>query len=134
MNDDLAADRDPWEERLRFGQLFLRHLDTLGRPFLPDGQPPITAANYLEMIALGEMLAEADRSRGRGAGLLPGRGLPARCPYGRRDVDPDRRGDRRRRGGGPAPVPGMGRRPAPPGRPERRRVSGPRSSGRKAGG
>ena len=63
MNNDLVADRDPWEERLRFGQLFLRHLDTLGRPFLPDGQPPITAANYLEMIGLGEMLAEADRNR-----------------------------------------------------------------------
>ena len=59
----MNEDPDPWEERLRFGQLFLRHLDTLGRPFLPDGQPPITTADYLEMIALGEMLAEADRSR-----------------------------------------------------------------------
>ena len=58
----MNEDPDPWEERLRFGQLFLRHLDTLGRPFLPPGQPPITVADYLEMLALGEMLAEADRS------------------------------------------------------------------------
>ena len=58
----MNEDPDPWEERLRFSQLFLRHLDTLGRPFLPPGQPPITVADYLEMLALGEMLAEADRS------------------------------------------------------------------------
>lgn len=63
MSDDLVADRGPWEERLRFGQLFLRYLDTLGRPFLPEGQPPMTAADYLEMLALGEMLAETDHSR-----------------------------------------------------------------------
>jgi hypothetical protein len=68
MTDDgpggraVNKDPDPWEERLRFGQLFLRYLDTLGRPFLPEGQPPMTVADYLEMLALGEMLAETDHS------------------------------------------------------------------------
>jgi hypothetical protein len=56
-----SEDPDPWQERLRFAQLFLRYLDTLGRPFLPAGQPPITAEDYLEMLALGEMLGETDR-------------------------------------------------------------------------
>ena len=62
-NEDQAASPDDLsEQRLRFGQLFLRHLDALGRPFLPGGQPPITAADYLEMLELGEMLAECDHS------------------------------------------------------------------------
>ena len=40
------------------GNGHLLHLDAPGRPFLPGGQPPITAADYLEMLELGEMLAE----------------------------------------------------------------------------
>ncbi len=62
-HEDQAASRDDLsEQRLRFGQLFLRHLEALSRPFLPGGQPLITAADYLEMLKLGEMLAECDQS------------------------------------------------------------------------
>ena len=44
------------------GWLFLRHLEALGRPFLPPGQPPVTAADNLEMLALRELLAGCDHS------------------------------------------------------------------------
>ena len=65
----MSEDPDLWQERHQFGTLFLRYLETLGRPFLPDGQPPIAAADDLEMIALGEMLAETDRSPAGTPGL-----------------------------------------------------------------
>ena len=61
--DQGARPDDPREERLLFTQLFLRHLEALGPPFLPPGQPPVTAAGYLEMLALGELLAGCDHSR-----------------------------------------------------------------------
>ena len=65
-----------------------------GRPFLAVGQPPITAEDYLEMLALGEMLAETDR----GCVADPDyyRTRPT-CtgPSGRGDVGPARRGDGR---------------------------------------
>ncbi len=60
--DQGARPDGPWEERLRLGQLLLRHPEALGRPFLPPGQPPVTAAGYLEMLALGEMLAGCGHS------------------------------------------------------------------------
>ena len=57
----MNEDPDPWEERLQFGQLFLRYLSALGRPLLPSGLPPLDVPAYLEMIGLGEMLAGYDR-------------------------------------------------------------------------
>ena len=61
MTDELGP--DPWEEREEFGQLFLRHLAALGRPLLPPGNPPpLDVAGYLQMIELGEMIAEYDRA------------------------------------------------------------------------
>ncbi len=60
--DQAASPDDLSEQRLRFGQLFLRHLEALGRPFLPGGQPLITAADYPGMLELGGMLTECDHS------------------------------------------------------------------------
>ena len=51
-----GAPDDAWEQRSRFSELYLRHLQALGRPFLPPGQPVATAADYLEMLALGEAI------------------------------------------------------------------------------
>ena len=62
MADHDAAGADPWEERLQFGQLFLRYLSTLGRPLLPGDPPPMDVAGCLEMIGLGEMIAKYDRA------------------------------------------------------------------------
>ena len=64
----MNEDPDPWEERLQFGQLFLRYLSALGRPLLPSGLPPLDVPAYLEMIGLGEMLAGYDRPGGAGPG------------------------------------------------------------------
>ena len=55
------AGADPWQERLRFGQLFLRHLAALSQPLLPSGLQPLDVAGYLEMISLGEMIAGYDQ-------------------------------------------------------------------------
>jgi hypothetical protein len=60
--DQGARPDDLCKGRLRFAQPFLRHLEALGRPFLPPGQPPVTAADYLKMLALGELLAGCDHS------------------------------------------------------------------------
>ena len=60
MTDELGP--DPWEEREEFGQLFIRHLAALGRPVPPDSPPPLDVAGYLQMIELGEMIAEYDRT------------------------------------------------------------------------
>ncbi len=57
--DQAASPDDLSEQRLQFGQLFLRHLEALGRPFLPAGQPLITAADYPGMQA-GKNAAESD--------------------------------------------------------------------------
>ena len=58
----MSEDPDPWEERLQFSQLFLRHLAALGQPLLAGDPPPLGVAGYVEMIELGEMLAECDRA------------------------------------------------------------------------
>ena len=65
----MNEDPDPWEEREEFGQLFIRHLAALGRPLPPDSPPPLDVAGYLQMIELGEMIAEYDRTAR--PGLLP---------------------------------------------------------------
>ena len=75
-------DPDPWEERLRFGQLFLRHLDDI-RPTVPAAWP---AADHRSGLP-GDAGAQRDAGRGRpqlgsGSGLLPGRGLSARGSHG----------------------------------------------------
>jgi hypothetical protein len=57
----MSEDPDPWEERLQFSQLFLRHLAALGQPLLAGDPPPLDAPAYLEMIELGEMLAGYDQ-------------------------------------------------------------------------
>jgi hypothetical protein len=66
--DQDARPDDPWEERLRFARLFLRCLEALGRPFPPPGQPPVTAADCLEMLLFGELLAGCDHSWAAGPG------------------------------------------------------------------
>ena len=57
-----GGDPDRAVERAEFGQLFLRHLAALGRPLLPPALPPLDVAGYLQMIELGEMIAEYDRT------------------------------------------------------------------------
>ena len=72
-----SAPGDPWEQRWRFSQLYVRHLQALGRPFLPAGQPPVTAADYLEMLALGEAITAAplDSETGDPGGVYRDAGL-----------------------------------------------------------
>ena len=90
-----SEDPDPWEERLRFGQLFVQYLHTLGRPFLPTDEPPMTVADYLEMLELGEMLTGTDRSGAAAPGLYQDAAYLYGGPHGRGDVGPARPGDRR---------------------------------------
>ena len=92
----MNEDPDPSEERLEFGQLFLRYLSRI-RPAVAAfwSCRRWTWPRYLEMIGLGEMLAGYDRPGGAGPGYLPGPGLPARRPGRRGRMGAGRRGDRR---------------------------------------
>ena len=93
--DQPAGPDDLSDQRLRFGQLFLRHLDALGRPFLPGGQPLITAADYLEMLELGEMLAERDHSFAANPAYATGSDPSGSRPRGRFRVPAQAAGKRR---------------------------------------
>ena len=118
------AGADPWEERLRFGQLFLRHLAALSQPLLPSGLQPLDVAGYLEMIRLGEMIAGYDQPEAAKPGFYRDPAYLHGGPGRRGHMGAARRGYRRRRLVGPAPVPRMGRRPAPGAGPQG--VRGPR--------
>ena len=64
-----GGDPDRAVERAEFGQLFLRHLAALGRPLLPSELAPLDVAGYLQMIGLGEMIAQYDGPGGAGPGF-----------------------------------------------------------------
>ena len=92
--DQAASPDDLAEQRLRFGQLFLRHLDA-ARPAVPAGRPAADHRGGLPGDAGARQNARRMRSQlGGEPGLLPGHRLPARRPRSRGDMGRDRRGDR----------------------------------------